>query len=766
MKKWLIDDDHSIVGFEVKHMMVAKVRGRFNDFTADIQAKDITNLTTADISFSFTANSIDTRNNERDRHLMSGDFFDVEHYPTITFNSTNIIKKDDYYQVTGQLTIKDITQSITFDVNYGGKATNASGVVIYGYEAETIINREDFGLTWNTLLESGGVLVGNEVKINVDLELYEKNSKKINNEKNVQQAQTNKLEVSKEILSKDVHRVITENLTDLIVIINKHGDVQYVSPSFSTVLNEDIRRLKSSNFFLNIHKDDQPTVKQDVLASGKRSIKNISKSEFRYLHGEGNYIDVEASMTGIQVNTSADIEQEFILIVMRDISNQKEVEDVIYQLAFHDPLTNLPNRRLFMNHLRNEMMEHKATKSNLSVLFIDLDDFKTINDQWGHDIGDYVLVEVADRIQSSIRSSDVAARFGGDEFVVFLKGVQDRNQTIKIVKRMLNKLKKPITKEDQQYSITSSIGVAHYPEHGDSAEGLIKSADTALYHVKDRSKNDFIIFEQSMEDESLENRILENALRQGIKEHQFYLEYQPKVNMDTNELIGMEALARWSHPELGLISPGKFIPLAEETGLIVPLGEWVLKESCHQLAVWQKLRQIDNQAPLLLSVNVSVRQLEDPNFIEKLKSVLEETKINPTWLELEITESILANVKNTNVILKSIQDLGVHISVDDFGTGYSSLTYIKELPINTLKIDRSFVQDIHTNKESKEIIKAIINLAKSIGLNVIAEGVEVKEHVDELRNTKNIFAQGYYYSYPLKDTEFEEYLKTNNQSNK
>lgn len=249
MKKWLIDDDHSIVGFEVKHMMVAKVRGRFNDFTADIQAKDITNLTTADISFSFTANSIDTRNNERDRHLMSGDFFDVEHYPTITFNSTNIIKKDDYYQVTGQLTIKDITQSITFDVNYGGKATNASGVVIYGYEAETIINREDFGLTWNTLLESGGVLVGNEVKINVDLELYEKNSKKINNEKNVQQAQTNKLEVSKEILSKDVHRVITENLTDLIVIINKHGDVQYVSPSFSTVLNEDIRRLKSSNFF-------------------------------------------------------------------------------------------------------------------------------------------------------------------------------------------------------------------------------------------------------------------------------------------------------------------------------------------------------------------------------------------------------------------------------------------------------------------------------------------------------------------------------------
>lgn len=755
MKRWIVDDDHSFVGFEVKHMMVAKVRGQFNDFTADIQANDLTDLTTAHISFLFSTNSIHTRNNDRDFHLKSPDFFDVEHYPTITFHSTQIIKKADIYKVTGDLTIKDVTKSITFDVNYGGKATNASGVVVYGYEAATTIKREEFGLTWNTFLESGGVLVGSEVQIMVNLELQAESDKQLIKEQQVKATNTVYDKAESEVaLSHDIHRIITENLTDYVVIINKHGDVQYVSPSFTN-------KLQSNNIFASIHEEDKQTVKQDILRAASHSFKN----EFRYLQDDGSFIEVEASMTGIHVQTTDNYEQQFILIVMRDISNQKEVENVIYQLAFHDPLTNLPNRRLFMNHLRNEMMDQKAAKTNLSVLFIDLDDFKTINDKWGHDIGDYVLIEVAERIQSAIRTSDVAARFGGDEFVVLLKDVRDKEQAITIVERMLDKFKKPITKEDQQYSITSSIGVAHYPDHGNSAEGLIKNADTALYHVKDRSKNDFMIFEQSMKDQSLENEILENALRQGIKEKQFYLEYQPKVNMDTNELIGMEALARWSHPELGLIPPNKFIPLAEETGLIIPLGEWVLKESCHQLALWQKQRLDKGQTPLVLSVNVSVRQLEDTKFIDTLKAVIKETAINPEWLELEITESILANVQNTSVILKTIQELGVHISVDDFGTGYSSLTYIKELPINTLKIDRSFVQDIHTNKESKEIIKAIIHLAKSIGLDVIAEGVEVKEHVEELRDTKDIYAQGFYYSYPLQVSEFEQYLQTNQQEN-
>ena len=365
------------------------------------------------------------------------------------------------------------------------------------------------------------------------------------------------------------------------------------------------------------------------------------------------------------------------------------------------------------------------------------------------------LKEAAKRIRSVIRPTDIAARFGGDEFVVMLKDVQDEKDVINCRKDF-----KSVSKSYKQiwsrYTLTCSIGAANYPDHGESPEDLIKNADTALYYVKERGKNDFMIFNQQMEHQSLERRILENALRQGIKEQQFYLEYQPKMNMSTNELIGMEALVRWNHPDLGIIPPGKFIPLAEETGLIVPLGEWILRESCRQASAWQE----KGYPSLFLSVNISVRQLEDLHFVDKVKTILHETGLNPKWLELEITESVLANVKSTIPVLKEIRKLGIHISVDDFGTGYSSLSYIKELPIDTLKIDQSFVKDIHTNKESKEIAKAIINLANSIGLNVIAEGIELKEHVDELSKDGYILGQGYYYSRPLKVEAFEDFMKT------
>src|SRR5690606_2941376 len=261
---------------------------------------------------------------------------------------------------------------------------------------------------------------------------------------------------------------------------------------------------------------------------------------------------------------------------------------------------------------------------------------------------------------------------------------------------------------------------------------------------------------QDLEHQSLERRLLENALRQGINNEQFYLEYQPKVNLITNKLMGMEALVRWKHPELGIISPGKFIPLAEESGLIVLLGEWILRESCRQATTWQS----KDYPHLSLSVNISVRQLENIHFVTKLKSILQEIEFDPTRLELEITESVLANIKSTIPVLHEIKKLGVQISIDDFGTGYSSLSYIKEFPIDTLKIDQSFIRDIHTNKESKEIARAIIKLAKSIGLRVIAEGIELEEHVDELSKDGCILGQGYYYSKPLNVDAFEDFMVT------
>ncbi|SDM60013.1 EAL domain-containing protein [Bacillus sp. OK048] len=758
MRNWFVDQAHSTVGFEVKHMMVSKVRGQFDSFTADVEAEDLTDLTTAKIVFKFDVDSINTRNLERDKHLKSVDFFDIQNYPTIDFKSTKITKSRDRYKVTGDVTIKGITKLVTFDVAFGGKGTDPEGVEVYGYEAEATINREEFGLTWNAALETGGVLVGKEVKIKVELELnqqYSAFSKTSSLEK--KSLFENKL-LKQEITSNEIHRMIAENVTDLVSIIDRNGVIHYVSPSFKTVLNYDLPLLEKTNIFEKIQEDDQKTVKNEILSYCGRTLKRALKSEFRLLHEEGYYIDVEADIVGI--NEPSFSKNELMLVVMRDISERKEVQKAIYQLAFHDSLTNLPNRRSFMNQLCSEVMDRKLPKSKLSIFFIDLDNFKQINDQWGHDAGDLVLKEAAKRIQSVIRPADIAARIGGDEFVVMLKDVQDEQYATTIVQRMIEQFQTPIKDGEQEYTLTCSIGVAHYPDHGESPEDLIKNADTALYYVKERGKNDFMVFNQLMEHQSLERRLLENALRQGINEHQFYLEYQPKVNLSTNELIGMEALVRWNHPDLGIIPPGKFIPLAEETGLIVPLGEWILRESCRQASAWQD----QGYPPLLLSVNVSVRQLEDINFVDKVKTILHETGLDPKWLEFEITESVLANVKSTVSILKEIRNLGIHISVDDFGTGYSSLSYIKELPIDTLKIDQSFVKDIHTNKESKEIAKAIINLAKSIGLTVIAEGIERKEHVDELSNDGYVQGQGYYYSRPLKPSAFEDFMTSNHEA--
>ncbi|MEC1695151.1 putative bifunctional diguanylate cyclase/phosphodiesterase [Schinkia azotoformans] len=441
--------------------------------------------------------------------------------------------------------------------------------------------------------------------------------------------------------------------------------------------------------------------------------------------------------------------------IRKEITKQKQLEEEIFHLAYHDSLTNLPNRRMFMNQLRSEIIERNNLKSKLSILFIDLDNFKFINDKWGHDTGDIVIKEAAHRIKEAIRPTDMIARLGGDEFIVMLKDVQDEADIIINVKQILKMFQKPISTYGQEYSLTCSIGIATYPENGDSAEQLIVNADNALYHVKGSGKNDFTFYNNKMKIQSLESSLLENALRSAIKNEQFYLEYQPKQNIATKELFGMEALVRWNHPELGIIPPGKFISLAEETGLIIPMGEWILRESCRQTKLWQK----QGFPNLIISVNVSVRQLEDSNFIDSVISILKETKLDPTCLELEVTESIFADVKNAASILQKLRSMGIKISVDDFGTGYSSLSYIKHLPIDILKVDRSFIRDIHLNEESKAIVRAIITIANAIGLKVIAEGIELEEHIEELKNGGCLLGQGFYLSKPMTSDAFEYYLK-------
>lgn len=745
MGNWIIDQTHSTISFEVTHLMVSKVRGQFDSFTAEVDANHLPNLKEATVSFSIDAESINTFNRERDQHLKSADFFDIARYPIINFTSTEMkqIERSNQYKLTGDLTIKGITNEVTFDVTFGGKVVDPSGVEVLGYEAEVTIDREKFGLLWNAVLEAGGVLVGKEVTIKVSLELRKEQDVSL-----VPSGQINQPFALKERVTSTeyFHQLIAENLTDLVVITDQKGNLHYITPSLNEILGYDEASFQQKNFYENIHPDEKTTIREQIVSQSIRKINNTVKSDFHLLHEKGHYIQVEADIIYLHEN-------DFIMLVIRDIGERKEAEKAIYQLAFHDSLTELPNRRSFFYQLRNEMME--ADSSTFSIFFIDLDDFKGINDKLGHNAGDIALKEAAERICSVIDSRNIAARFGGDEFVVLIKDVPSEAYIITIAERLLEQFEKPIDQLGEDCFLTPSIGIANYPEHGDSPEELIKNADRALYQVKERSKNDFMIFNEVIKHQSLERQILENALRKGFKEEQFYLEYQPKVNITTNEVIGMEALVRWHHPELGIIPPGKFIPLAEETGLIVPLGEWILKESCRQAAKWQEM----DYPPLTLSVNISVRQLEDIHFIEKVKTVLEETGMNPNRLELEITESVLANIKSTLAVLKEIRKLGVRISVDDFGTGYSSLSYIKELPIDTIKIDQSFVKDIHHNKESKEIAKALINLANSIGLNAIAEGIEQKEHVETLSKDGYILGQGFYYSKPLKPEAFEEFVE-------
>ena len=554
------------------------------------------------------------------------------------------------------------------------------------------------------------------------------------------------------IKSNEKYQLIANNSVNLISLVEINGAFQYVSPTFHKILGYELPALEKGNFFDLIHPDDVEMVKQSIHTYCRKK-KEPLQIEMQVRHANGDYIDVEANI-GVTNNPTCSMGSELMMVDMRDIRNRKVIEQKIYHLAYHDSLTNFPNRRSFMNELRSEIMSKSKSNKRLSILFIDLDNFKSINDQWGHDVGDLVLKEVAKIIRSEIRPSDFPARLGGDEFTVMLRDVKNEQEAITITQRILEKLQSPILLAGQEHLVTCSIGVANYPEHGKSSEELLKNADDALYHVKQRGRNAFMVFNQSIENKTLERRLLETALRTAIKEQQFYLEYQPKLNITKNELIGVEALVRWNHPDLGKIPPLKFISLAEETGLIVPLGEWILRESCHQLRIW-KNQGLTN---LTMAVNVSVRQLEDPYFVHKVEEILKETNLHPKFLEFEVTESIFADVKNTVSVLNEIRQMGIQISVDDFGTGYSSLSYIKEFPIDTLKVDQSFVKDIHTNEESKAIVKAVLNLAKTIGINVIAEGIELVEHVEALSKDGCHFGQGYYYSRPLSTTAFEEYV--------
>jgi diguanylate cyclase len=444
-----------------------------------------------------------------------------------------------------------------------------------------------------------------------------------------------------------------------------------------------------------------------------------------------------------------------VVAMMDDITERKQTIERIHYLANHDPLTDLPNRRLFFSDLVRLWNQAQKHADKFALLFLDMDRFKTINDTLGHDIGDALLKRVAKRIKDTLGPEALVARLGGDEFTITLPKIAGQEEVKRVAQHILDAFQPPFHVEGYELHITPSIGIAVYPDHGTDAETLIKRADLAMYHAKEKGENTYCFYKRSMDLLAIEHLKLENQLHKALDQNQFRLYYQPKVDMKTRRMIGMEALIRWLHPELGLVSPGTFIPLAEVTGIIVPLGEWALQTACRQLKEWME----KGYALLPVSVNLSARQFRQDHLVTKISDLLKKTGLKARWLELEITESaIMNNVEDAICKLNQLREMGVRVSIDDFGTGYSSLNYLKKFPIDTLKIDQSFVRDLSQHANDRAIVTSIISLAHNLKLQVIAEGVETEEQYAYLLKNGCHGAQGYLFGRPVPAHEFEKLL--------
>ncbi|WP_139488280.1 putative bifunctional diguanylate cyclase/phosphodiesterase [Brevibacillus dissolubilis] len=424
-------------------------------------------------------------------------------------------------------------------------------------------------------------------------------------------------------------------------------------------------------------------------------------------------------------------------------------------MAFYDSLSGLPNRRYFEDRLKVALDQAHEREQMVAILFLDIDRFKFINDTLGHMLGDYLLVAVGQRIKGCMRDSDIVARQGGDEFTLMMEGIHSQEEVITVTRRIQQALSEPFMIEEHDLRITCSIGIAMYPGDGEDPETLMKNADTAMYRVKDEGKNGFEFYTDDMNQALSRKMVLERELHKAIERDEFLIYYQPQIDIQSDRIIGVEALIRWRHPTLGLIPPGEFISLAEETGLIIPIGEWILRTGCRQLKQWQ-----DSGLPhIRLGVNISPRQFYQGNLVELVADVLEEVGLEPKYLDLEITENIaMQNVDIVIDLLQELKNLGVTISMDDFGTGYSSLYYLKRFPIDTLKIAQQFVRDITTDQNDRAIVSAIIAMAYKLNLNVIAEGVEESSQLEFLKSQKCQEVQGYFFSRPVPVHELEDIL--------
>ncbi len=541
-----------------------------------------------------------------------------------------------------------------------------------------------------------------------------------------------------------------EEANDLIFSLDSRGRLLFANRAWRQTLGHGLEALDALNIMDIVH----PDFRHSCLREFRKAVagETADTLEGRLVTRDGQAVEVEGSLTR---NSDDNGDSDLIWVICRDITERKKAQAQLYHLAHHDMLTGLPNRHLFLDRLRHDMAMARRTKKKAAVLFLDLDRFKIINDTLGHTVGDKLLKQMGWRLQECVREIDTVARMGGDEFTIGLANLDQDAGAEKVAEKILKALSKPVRIDGHELFITTSIGISLFPDDGDDPLTLIKMADIAMYSAKAQGRNNYQLYQPTMDLDADKRLVLENGIRRALENDQFRVFYQPKVDIVSGRVTAMEALLRWEHPELGLLPPNDFIPLAEETGLIFPIGEWVLREACRQNRRWQD----KGIPPVRVAVNISGYQLQQKNLTDKILTVLSETGLEARYLEIEVTETVVMQNPDAAVkILNEVKELGVHIAIDDFGTGYSSLAHLKRFSVNTLKIDKSFVRDVELNSTDAAIATAIIAMGNSLKLQVIAEGVETEGQLDFLKQQSCHEVQGFLFSRPLPAEDVEALL--------
>ncbi|PLX78706.1 MAG: GGDEF domain-containing protein [Desulfuromonas sp.] len=557
-------------------------------------------------------------------------------------------------------------------------------------------------------------------------------------------------------LSESEERLVDflESANDLIFCVATDGRFLYVNNAWKETIGYQGEDLLMMRIFDVVHRNaraqSMAAFKKALAGEGPGSIEGylVNKS--------GDEIAVEGNISCRQDAQGRNV----VWGLFRDVTEKKRTQEQLYHLAHHDTLTGLPNRLHFHEGLKLGIANAKRLKHTVAILFLDLDRFKIINDTLGHAAGDALLIEVANRLREHIRETDQVGRFGGDEFAVMLGNLQGPDDAEKVAQKIIRAMAEPISIEGHELFVTTSIGIACYPHDDHFPADLIKKADTAMYSAKGKGRNNYQCYAADLDGDNDKRLMLENGIRKALDGDELCLYYQPKFDVATDRVNSMEALIRWNHPELGLLEPKDFISLAEETGMIFAIGDWVLRTACLQVKEWEK----QGGDPIRIAVNVSGYQLQQRGFVAAVRQILGEVGLDPDRLELEVTETvIMQNPEYATKVLRQLRDLGVHISIDDFGTGYSSLSHLKRFAINTLKIDRSFVSEVDRNSTDAAIASAIIAMGKSLDLSVIAEGVETESQLAFLRKHDCDEIQGYLYSRPVPPSDAFNLLMQKNR---